>query len=262
MKTEDKSKELTGNAAKFVFVPIELITEWNNNRWLVAMYIYSQIRMGLDDRCQIVASDAVKWIGKKKNNNITGVNTKMSAAMYDLIELGYVKKTEEKSWYQVIPEMRTGREGFNRYTILYLDEIERIINYCKENNEPHVEKVLLLFAYYRINIFRKKLGGTADYAEIYADYFTNIARKTSMTNKTVVWATDILEKVKLIVHVTPNPRRVNGKWRTDKTVFVNYEKRNNTKLLLSGADYYKAELKKAQLQISEGTAHEKYEDAS
>ena len=120
----------------------------------------------------------------------------------------------------------------------------------------------MLFAYYRINIFRKKLSGIANYAEIYADYFTNIAKNTFMTIDTVRWATNILSKLNLIKHYTPEASRSGEEWITGKSIFVNYERRSGSQLLDGGDKYYKEELNKARLQISEGNAHEKYEDVS
>lgn len=243
-----KATQLNGKASHYMFVPIELVTEHNISKWLVVMYLYCQVRTGLDGIATIEIQKAVRWLGRKNNFNDRGINANLMSALRALVDLGYVNATEDKTEYIVNPEQRTGKEDFNRYTILYLDEVEKIINYCKEHKETHVEKILHLFAYYRLSIYRKKKA-YVDYAEMYADYYTNIAKNTFMTIDTVRWATQILDKLNLIKHYTPETAKIGNEWCTNKTVFVNYEKRVGNQLIAGGDEYYKNELQTARMQL-------------
>lgn len=243
----NKGQNLIGKASRYMFVPVELITEYNHGKWFTSIYLYAQIRSGLDDLAYVTSNDVVRWLGKKKNNNDNGVNTNLAKAMLTLIDWNYIQATEKKDWYIVNQEQRNGRDPFKRYTVLYLDEVEKIINYCKENKENHVEKILLLFAYYRISIYKRKEH--CNIAEMYSDYFTNIAKNTFMTIDTVRWATRILDKLNLIKYYTPEPNRLGEDWATGKSIFVNYERRSGNMLLTGGNDYYKGEIKKAMEQL-------------
>lgn len=249
MNTEqNKPIPLVGKAARYMFVPVEIVAEYNNGKWLTAMYVYSQVRAGLDDVATISIKKAVTWLGKKQSYSDRGVNANLTAALRTLIDFGYINTTDDKSEFIVNPEQRNGRDHFKRYTVLYLDEVERIINYCKENKENHVEKILLLFAYYRISIYKRQKE-YYDIAEMYNDHFVNIAKNTFMTIDTVRWATRILDKLNLIKYYTPEPNRLGEDWATGKSIFVNYERRSGNMLLAGGDDYYKCEIKKAMEQL-------------
>ena len=145
------------------------------------------------------------------------------------------------------------------FSILYLDEIEKILNYKKEKeNDAFLTNttLLLVFAYLRWKIIRRPnkiqleyrteeglKQRKADYPDAYADSFENMADELGLPSKTFIKAVDILE-CQLGLIATDRPYRVkdeDGEYKTPYTIFSNAYKREGGNLLLTESNYSRIE---------------------
>lgn len=151
------------------------------------------------------------------------------------------------------------------YAVIYLDELEKIMNYKKENLRDNVLNnmtILLVFAYFRNKIRRRPNEllpeeRTSDgikkrkekLPDAYASNISDIAEELNISSKTLSKIIDILES-ELELIITDRAYRVknkNNEFRTLPTIFANAYKREDKYLLVTGDNYSRTEIEaKAQ----------------
>ena len=90
--------------------------------------------------------------------------------------------------------------------------------------------------------------------DAYDCYYKEIAKDLGITDRAVSKATEVLKELGLI-YAEALPRiHLDGQWITDHTIFCNMYKREGSKLLATGEDYYlgEAENKKKKLKQLRG----------
>ena len=146
----------------------------------------------------------------------------------------------------------------NGYAVVYLDELQKIMDYKNlQGNSINNVALLLVFAYLRNKIRRRPnelkpeertLEGMKQRRERLPDAFdsniTDIAKELGIHKQTVSKMIDILEQeLKLIV--TDRAYRVkneDSEFRTLPTIFANAYKREDKYLLVAGEGYSRAEI--------------------
>ena len=147
------------------------------------------------------------------------------------------------------------------FAVLYLDELEKIMNYKKENLKDSTlnnSTMLLTFAYFRNKIRRrpnelKPEERTAEgiqkrrerIPDAYGSNINDIADEIGISSKTLSKIIDILE-YELELIVTDRPYRIkneNDEFRTPPTIFANSYKREDKYLLATGEGYSRNEIK-------------------
>lgn len=148
----------------------------------------------------------------------------------------------------------------NGYAVVYLDELDKIMAYKKENIKDgflNNTTILLTFAYLRNKIRRrpnelKPEERTSDgimnrkqrLPDAYSSNISDIADEIGVSSKTLSKIIDILEyELKLIV--TDRAYRVkneNDEFRTLPTIFANAYKREDKYLLDTGDEYSRKEI--------------------
>ena len=151
-------------------------------------------------------------------------------------------------------------ECSNGYAAIYLDELEKIMNYKKENSNDNTlnnATILLVFAYLRNKIRRRPnelapeeraSDGIKKRREKLPDAYScninDIATELNISSKTLSKIVDILEQ-ELELIVTDRAYRVkneNDEFRTLPTIFANAYKREDKYLLDTGDNYSRAEI--------------------
>jgi DNA-binding MarR family transcriptional regulator len=149
----------------------------------------------------------------------------------------------------------------NGYAAIYLDELEKIMNYKKENSKDNTlnnATILLVFAYLRNKIRRRPNElmpeeRTPDgikkrrekLPDAYGCNIIDIANELNVSSKTLSKVIDILEQ-ELELIVTDRAFRVKNKdneFRTLPIVFANAYKREDKYLLDTGDNYSRDEIK-------------------
>jgi len=206
----------------------------------------------------------IEWCGGKPDRRVNGTNDKVLSTLDALSNRGYLTYLTEKSRSSYMKcEFNISHyyeECSNGYAVVYLDELEKIMSYKKENlkdNTLNNMTILLAFAYLRNKIRRRPnelfpeertSNGVKKRKEklpdAYGSSFLDIANALNISSKTLSKIIDILEQeLKLIV--TDRAFRVkneDNEFRTLPTIFANAYKREDKYLLDTGDNYSRAEI--------------------
>lgn len=250
--------------SKYIYVPMSVITHTELDARRVGVFSYLRVHCGLNNIIGFTVSDIVEWCGGKSDRRINGSNDKTISVIDELSTEGYLTYLTEKSRSSYI-KCKLNVEHYydecsNGYSVLYLDEIEKIMEYKKENQKDgslNNTAILLVFSYLRNKIKRrpnelKPEERTSDgikkrrerIPDAYSSNINEIADELGISSKTISKIIDILE-YELELIVTDRPYRVkneNDEFRTLPTIFANAYKREDKYLLDTGDNYSRAEI--------------------
>ena len=249
----------------YIYIPLSVITDTKLDIKRVGVFSYLRIHCGLNDMLGFIIPDMVEWCGGKPDRKVNGTNDKFLNVVDSLSDSGYLTYLTEKSRSAYMKcKFNTSYcydECSNGFSVIYLDEIEKIMNYKKENSKDSTINnvtILLVFAYFRNKIRRrpnelKPEERTSDgikkrkerCIEAYDGNIKDIAAELGISSKTLSKIIDILE-YELELIVTDRPYRVKNKdneFRTLPTIFANAYKREDKYLLETGDDYSRTEIK-------------------
>lgn len=239
----------------------------------VSLFVYLSQRKGLDDIVYFSVPLFLNWIGYKSDSHKGAINDKVLETLTWLEDLEYITFLEDKSvnktsFFKIYFNTQIVHEECftNRFAIVYLDEIERIMgfkNNNKKDNYLNCNNVLLVFAFLRRSIFRtpNKLKPEERYEDRIADRkerlveafnesYKNIAEALGLTERTVSKAVQVLAQLKLIVVAEAyHIKGITSDYVTPDHIFANYEKREGNLLLASGNNYAFDEIKRKEKLI-------------
>ena len=265
-KYEYKKILLENSKSKYIYVPLSVITDTELDIRRVGAFSYLRIHCGLNNIVNFTIPDIVEWCGGKPDRRVNGTNDKLLSALDSFSNRGYLTYLTEKSRSSYMKcefdLTHYYEECSNGYAAIYLDELEKIMNYQKENLKDGTlnnTTILLVFAYLRHKIRRRPNElmpeeRTADgikkrkerLPDAYDSNINDIANELGVSSKTVSKIIDILEcELKLIV--TDRAYRVkneNDEFRTLPTIFANAYKREDRYLLDVGENYSRTEIER------------------
>lgn len=256
--------ELKDKEAKYIRIPWSIITNTELDAKRVGIFTYLRIRYGYDNIIGFTIPSIVEWCGLKPNKRADKSNSKFLDVIDALSDMGYLTYLTEcsKSSYMEC-EFNLDyyyKECSNKYSVVYLDEVEKILKYKKNNANDNTltnTTILLVFAYLRHKIIRRpnelqpeecypeKIKSRQERCpEAYDDNINDMATEIGISSKTFLKIIDILEcDLKLIV--TDRAYRVKndeGEFRTPPTIFANAYKREDKYLLVTGSKYSRTEI--------------------
>jgi biotin operon repressor len=263
-KYEYKKIPLEEYQSKYIYVPLSVITDINLDARRVGIFSYLRIHCGLNNVINFTIPDMVEWYGGKSDRRANGSNDKALSVLDTFNEMGYLTYITEKSRSSYMKcEFNMAHyyeECSNGYAVIYLDELDKIINYQKENSKDSTlnnTAILLVFAYLRNKIRRRQnelmpeertSSGIKKRKEKMPDaYGTNIndiADELDISSKTISKIIDILEQ-ELNLIITDRAYRIKNKddeFRTLPTIFANAYKREDKFLLDTGSNYSRTEI--------------------
>ena len=161
-KYEYKKIPLEEYQSKYIYVPLSVITDTELDIKRVGIFSYLRIHCGLNNVIGFTIPDMVEWYGGKPDRRVNGTNDKTLSILDALSGSGYLTYLTEKSRSSYIKcKFDTSYyydECSEGYAVIYLDELEKIMNYQKENANDNVlnnTAILLVFAYLRNKIRRR-----------------------------------------------------------------------------------------------------------
>lgn len=248
--------------SKYIYIPLSVIVDNELDIKRVSIFSYLRIHCGLNDVVGFTIPDMVEWCGMKPNNREGKTNDKFLKVVDDLNDRGYLTylTTKDKNAYM---KCKFDMEYYysqcsDGYAVIYLDELQKIMNYKNlQGNSVNNAALLLMFAYFKNKIKRRPnelnpeertLEGIKQRKERLPDaYYNNIndiAKELGMHKQTVSKMIDILEQdLKLIV--TDRAYRIKNEdkeFRTLPTIFANAYKREDKYLLAFGDSYSRTEI--------------------
>lgn len=253
---------LTDLKSKYIYIPLPIIMNNNLDVKRVAAFSYLRIHCGLNDLIGFTISDMVTFCGMKPNNREGKINDKFLNVVDEFNNKGYLTYLTEKDKNSFIKCKLDMEYYYNQcsdgYAIVYLDELQKIMDYKNlQGNSIDNSIILLVFAYLRNKIKRRPnelkpeertLEGIEKrrkrLPEAISSNITTIAKELGVHKQTLSKAIDILEyDLKLIV--TDRAYRVkneNGEFRTLPTIFANAYKREDRYLLVTDNNYSRMEI--------------------
>ena len=276
LKYEYSKILLTDSKSKYIYVPMSVIEDNEMDVKRVGIFSYLRVHCGLNDLIGFTIPNMVEWCGGKPERKINGTNDKFLSVVDVLSDEGYLTYLTDRSRSSFM-QCRFDTDYYyeecsDGYAVIYLDELEKVMSYKKENSKDSTVNnttILLVFAYFRNKIKRRpnelkpeerSLEGIKKRKERIPDaYYGNvneIANDLGISSKTLSKVIDILE-YDLELIVTDRPYRVKNKdneFRTLPTIFANAYKREDKYLLNTGDDYSRTEI---ELKAEEMKKHYK-----
>ncbi|MBQ8814043.1 MAG: winged helix-turn-helix transcriptional regulator [Lachnospiraceae bacterium] len=275
----DSITNLKGTAAHFFTVPKSVIENTELDYRRVALFVYLRSYKGLNERVCFSVPLFLQWANLKNDTHSGGVNDKIIDTLDCLNDLGYVTylgdKPKNKTFcmdvqfntQQVFDECSS-----DRFAIVYLDEIEKIMTYRNMNiKDTHFNcnAVLLVFVFLRMMINRRpnqlkpeeqsidKIEERKQrLPEAYNDTYKDIAEILGLSERTVSKSVEVLEELGLIMMQQAYHIKIaDGEYRTADMIFANMQKRDRGELLASGKEYAYAEIVQKAKNINQ---HNKY----
>ena len=255
---------LNENESKYIYVPMSLIIDTKFDEKRVSVFSYLKVRSGLDDIIGFTISDMAEWCGGKPDKRINGYNDKLLTVIDYLSDSGYLTYLTDKSRSSYMKCKFNSNyhydECSNGFAVVYLDEMEKIMGYKKNNPKDGIlnnTTILLAFSYLRYKIRRRpnELKPEERYPDkiksrreripdAHYDNINNIANEIGISAKTLAKIIDILE-YDLHLIVTDRAYRTkneDGEFRTFPTIFANAYKREDKYLLNTGDNYSRTEI--------------------
>lgn len=254
--------QLTDLESKYIYVPMSIIVNKKLDTKRISVFSYLRIHSGLNDLIGFTIPDLVTWCGMKPNNREGKTNDKFLGIIDDFVDEGYLtyltdkdKNSYMKCKFDVEYYYKQCSDG---YSVIYLDELQKIMNYKNlQGNSIDSAIMLLVLAYFRNKIIRRPnelkpeertLNGIIQRRERLPEAFgsniTTIAKELGLHKQTLSKAIDVLEyDLKMIV--TDRAYRIkneNGEFRTLPTIFANAYKREDKYLLDTDNDYSRIEI--------------------
>ena len=268
-KYEYSKTELKGTESKYIRIPWSIISNTEIDVKRAGIFSYLRIHCCLDDTVNFTIPSIVRWCGGKPDRKSGGTNDKYLNIVDVLSDMGYLTYLTERSkslYMECEFNMDYYRKEYsNGYAAVYLDEINNIMNFKKNNSKDGFitnATILLVFAYLRYKIVRRpnELKPEERFPEqikdrqerlpeAYSGNINDMAEEIGISSKTFLKIIDILEcDLKLIA--TDRAYRIkneDGEFRTPPTIFANTYKREHHYLLIDGDEYSRKEIKlKAQ----------------
>ena len=141
---------------------MSVITDVGLDTRRVGVFSYLRIHCGLNNNVNFIIPDVVEWCGAKPDRRANGSNDKTLSTIDALSSRGYLTYLTEKSKSSYMKcrfdTAHYYEECSDGYAVLYLDELEKIMNYKKENIKDgslNNTTILLVFAYLRNKIRRR-----------------------------------------------------------------------------------------------------------
>lgn len=263
-KYEYSQVQLGGLSSKYIYIPLSVILDDELDIKRVGILSYLRIHCGLNDVVNFTVPDIVEWCGMKPNKRANKSNDNFLSIIDSLSDRGYLTYLTEtsKSSYMKCKFDSTYYydDCSDGFAILYLDEIEKILNYKKENSNDNVlnnTTILLVFSFLRHKIRRrpnelKPEERTPDgiknrrerLPEAHSGNINDFANEIGISSKTFSKIIDILE-YDLHLIVTDRAYRVkneDNEYRTLPTIFANAYKRDDRYLLITGDSYSRTEI--------------------
>ena len=254
---------LTDSESKYIYVPLSVIVDKELDIKRIAILSYLRIHCGLNDVIGFTIPDMVEWCGMKPNNREGKINEKFLSIIDDLINKGYLTYLTEQSKSSYMKckfDMETYYDKCSDgYAVIYLDELEKLMNYKNlQGNSINNTTLLLVFSYLRNKIRRRPnelkpeertLNGIKQRKERLPDAFdsniSDIAKELGIHKQTLSKIINILEQ-ELELIVTDRAYRIkteDNEFRTLPTIFANAYKREDKYLLVAGEEYSRTEIK-------------------
>lgn len=247
---------ISGN---YIIIPSAIILAKDIDIKRLLTFAYFAVHRGLNCNIVFSLSHILQWMGKRSDRHKNGINDKILCSIRYLQTENYLSEFDLSSSGYINAQFNLSKVqeecDKDRFAVIYLDELQLIINSVNTNSSLYFnhDVILLLFAYLRMKIFRRRnqlLPEDNNIAlrkinnpEAYNCYYFEIAKELNISVRAVSNAIKALNDLGLVYSEALPRIKYNNKWRTDHTLFCNMYKREGNYQLASGEQYYLTEIK-------------------
>lgn len=260
--------QLDRTQSSYFVIPGNIIMNNDMNDKRCTVFSYFSIRRGLDDNILYTVNDIVEWTNRTPNRHKNGINTKFIESIEQISECGVIHTLDKPnrtslSKARIYMDVISNECKENRFSTIYIDELNKILNY--ENPNPkdsffNVDIMILVFSYLRMMIPRRKNRLMPEdnrdidkrkekFPDAYDCYQNDIANDLNISQKSVSKAINALKELGLIYNEELPRIQINGAWHTPSTIFCNFYKRESGVLLAEGKRYYMEEIKNKKKKL-------------
>lgn len=275
---------LDNNLGNYFIIPSSIVLDKDISDKRVSVFSFFSIRRGLDYKLYFSINIILQWLNRKPERHKNGINDKLMQLINHLDNTKYLscslKKLNNSSCMEATFNLSKVLKECeqDKFAVIYLDELKTILDYKKSDVDKkdayfNNDVILLVFAYLRMKIFRRRNKLLPEEINIdnkcslqydikirqlknpdaYDCFYFEIAEELGISARTVSKAVKALNELNLIYSESLPRTKYKDKWRTDHTIFCNTYKREGDCLLADGGDYYLTEIKnkKKKLGIKE-----------
>lgn len=255
-------QNLEGDAREFITIPESIIVNTQMDSKRVAAYIFFWVWSGKNHKLMHSIESIVSWCGFIPNYHKGKIDDVFLELVNQFQEIGYISCLEDLSslsnpyttmittqfcvdWYSSI-------RNTERFARIYLDEINKIMNYdCGKNSKSlNNSNILLVFAYLRLKIIVRNTTESFEddesrkrSPEVYYRYYKDISNELGISERTLSAIFQILSKDLGLIYMEHTRKSFtdvdgNSKWITFPTLFCNTYKRLGDILVYTGSNYY------------------------
>lgn len=249
IKKNDAIK-LRDSEKNFLIVPSSII--FSNSPQLLITYLYLGVHKEMTSMCRFSYRNMALWCNNQIINadkiSLSSTNP-YRKCVNELIDMGYLsfvnskiisrkKDLEVKINYNMIEDEAYTKGKNTRFAMLFIDEIEDLLCYCKKNKSDIKSSTLLrVYAYFKMSIPIKTKLNNVD-IECHYEYYSNIKRLLNISSKTLTKAVNILKRLNLIAVRHIKYQAPDGSWVICPSIFVNTYKRKVVNLEYGASMYY------------------------
>lgn len=256
---------LTNDEKDFIIIPQNIVENSKIDNKCVAAYTFFWFWVGRSKKVMFTIESLVSWCGYIPKSNKGKINEQFGKILSWLEDIGYITYSKidnsrypyttlltadlHSDWYKSMTDA-------NYFAMVYLDEINKIMNYDCGNKSKTLTNanILAVFAYLRLRIpIRNATEGESEERrintpEVFYSYYKDISEELGISEKTLSTILRILSKELDLIYIQrikrKNTKDKDGttKWITLPTLFCNTYKRLRGKLIYSGSDYYSYEI--------------------
>lgn len=262
-----EKRELTGKEGMCVLVPWSIVFNQDIGKSRVLVYSYLSCKTTMDYSVYFSIGGILKWVGKKIDRHL-GTNSSTDdviKAIEYYRKIGLLKYEDQFKLSDTLVEgvfdkdlaldvIEQDRKKGYRFTKIYLDEIESIVNYRNlKSSRLSADVIILVFAYLRCLIpMSNNLAGASYEPDAYDTHYNAIAEEIGLSERIVSKAISILVELGLIYEKRRGTfsyyaKMANGttlkKYRENTYIFCNTTKRVKGKngkpyMVAEGSQYY------------------------
>ena len=264
---------LTNDEKDFIIIPQNIINNSKIDNKCIAAYIFFWIWSGRNKRAMFTIESLVSWSGYTPDHKKGRIDEQFEKTISWLRDIGYITYSDLNNVKQPYTTLLTAdlhsdwyksMTDANYFAMVYLDEINKIMNYDCGNKSKTLTNanILAVFAYLRLRIpIRNATEGESEERrtntpEVFYSYYKDISEALGISEKTLSVILRILSKELDLIYIQPIKRKSikdkDGtiKWTTLPTFFCNTYKRLRGKLIYSGSDYYNYEIQNKLKKIN------------
>ena len=259
------NSSLKNEEKEFIIIPECIINDINTDSKRVAAYTFFWLRAGKDRKVMFTIESLVSWCGYVPKTSKGKTDSQFKVIVSWLRDIGYITYPDLNNVKQPYTTLLTAdlhsdwyksMTDANYFAMVYLDEINKIMNYNCGNKSKTLTNanILAVFTYLRLRIpIRNAAEGESkerrtNTPEVFYSYYKDISEELGISEKTLSTILRILSKELDLIYIQRIKRKSTKdkdgttKWITLPTLFCNTYKRLRGKLIYSGSDYYNYEI--------------------